>query len=107
MVSNAGTMKAGTAIVHLGMSGTLRWLDTQEPLGKHDHVEIAFGRGVLRLHDPRRFGAVLWTRRDPARHRLLSHLGPEPLEAVVVFVGVAVGLFGVLEIAAKRTPRRR
>jgi formamidopyrimidine-DNA glycosylase len=68
-----------TQIVHLGMSGSLRLVEADEPAGLHDHVDWQFDDGtVLRLRDPRRFGAVLWTV-DPARHPLLAHLGPEPL----------------------------
>lgn len=71
----------GAVIVHLGMSGSLRLVTPATPPTTHDHVDIVFGRGVcLRLRDPRRFGAVLWTRDDPARHALLAGLGPEPLE---------------------------
>lgn len=71
---------AGTAIVHLGMSGSLRILDAATPPGKHDHVDIVLDSGrCLRLRDPRRFGALLWTRADPLHHRLLRDLGPEPL----------------------------
>jgi formamidopyrimidine-DNA glycosylase len=70
----------GTVILHLGMSGSLRLVAREAPVEKHDHVEFRFTRGPsLRLRDPRRFGAVLWTRRDPARHKLLRDLGPEPL----------------------------
>ena len=51
-----------------------------EPIKKHDHVDIKLGnQQILRFHDPRRFGAVLWTRQDPLKHKLLSRLGPEPL----------------------------
>ncbi|WP_297526871.1 bifunctional DNA-formamidopyrimidine glycosylase/DNA-(apurinic or apyrimidinic site) lyase [Thiohalobacter sp.] len=71
---------AGTAILHLGMSGSLRLLPADTPAGPHDHVDLVLEDGrCLRLTDPRRFGALLWTRRDPARHRLLAGLGPEPL----------------------------
>jgi formamidopyrimidine-DNA glycosylase len=73
---------AGTVIVHLGMSGSLRVTTIHQTPGKYDHVEIAFENGdCLRLRDPRRFGAVLWTERPPAAHPLLATLGPEPLEA--------------------------
>lgn len=68
-----------TQIVHLGMSGSLRFAEADEPAALHDHVDWHFDGGVtLRLRDPRRFGAVLWTE-DAARHPLLAHLGPEPL----------------------------
>jgi formamidopyrimidine-DNA glycosylase len=66
-------------IVHLGMSGSLRFVHKDEPPAVHDHVEWFFsGNEILRLRDPRRFGAVLLTS-DPASHSLLAHLGPEPL----------------------------
>ncbi len=72
----------GTLILHLGMSGSLRILPVNSPPEKHDHVELQLASGqCLRLRDPRRFGAVLWTRRDPLKHRLLVALGPEPLLA--------------------------
>ena len=72
---------SGTLLLHLGMSGRLCLLSRDEVAGKHDHFDIHFSDGrVLRLRDPRRFGAVLWTEDDPARHALLSSLGPEPLE---------------------------
>ena len=72
---------AGSAIVHLGMSGSLRIVPAGTAVRAHDHVDIAFDSGqVLRFNDPRRFGTLLWTRSDPLRHRLLAHLGPEPLE---------------------------
>lgn len=68
-----------TQIVHLGMSGSLRFAEPDEPAALHDHVDWLFDDGtILRLRDPRRFGAVLWTD-DAARHPLLAHLGPEPL----------------------------
>ncbi|MFV1997185.1 MAG: bifunctional DNA-formamidopyrimidine glycosylase/DNA-(apurinic or apyrimidinic site) lyase [Acidiferrobacterales bacterium] len=71
---------AGHVIIHLGMSGSLCIVDANTTPRKHDHVDIILDSGrSLRLHDPRRFGAVLWTREDPARHKLLSSLGPEPI----------------------------
>jgi formamidopyrimidine-DNA glycosylase len=76
------TSDAGTAILHLGMSGSLRIVDSTVPAGKHDHVDMVFDDDrILRLTDPRRFGALLWTRRPPQQHRLLRDLGPEPLGA--------------------------
>lgn len=72
---------SGTALLHLGMSGSLRVLPTGTPPGVHDHVDLGLENGqCLRLHDPRRFGALLWTRRDPLRHPLLRDLGPEPFD---------------------------
>ena len=72
--------QAGTLILHLGMSGSLRILPHDSPAEKHDHFDILFDNGkLLRLRDPRRFGAVLWTAKDPLQHKLLENLGPEPL----------------------------
>jgi formamidopyrimidine-DNA glycosylase len=69
----------GTLIVHLGMSGSLRVLDVGRVPRAHDHVDLLFADRCLRLHDPRRFGAVLWTSGDPLAHPRLRDLGPEPL----------------------------
>jgi len=70
----------GTAIVHLGMSGSLRILDPATPLLTHDHWDMVLGSGhALRFHDPRRFGSLLFTRTDPHQHPLLARLAPEPL----------------------------
>ncbi|MCF6209492.1 MAG: bifunctional DNA-formamidopyrimidine glycosylase/DNA-(apurinic or apyrimidinic site) lyase [Gammaproteobacteria bacterium] len=70
----------GTVILHLGMSGSLHVVAAGTPAGKHDHVDIIFTNGCcLRLRDPRRFGAVLWTTRAVEAHKLLQGLGPEPL----------------------------
>jgi formamidopyrimidine-DNA glycosylase len=72
---------AGTAMLHLGMSGSLRIIDAGAPAGVHDHVDIEFGSGkALRFRDPRRFGSLLWAN-DPYEHPLLCNLGPEPLDA--------------------------
>jgi formamidopyrimidine-DNA glycosylase len=73
--------KAGTLLVHLGMSGSLRYLHDAPAHGLHDHVDMRFaGGGLLRFNDPRRFGSWLLTT-APAKHRLLRDLGPEPLSA--------------------------
>ncbi|HIQ14580.1 MAG TPA: bifunctional DNA-formamidopyrimidine glycosylase/DNA-(apurinic or apyrimidinic site) lyase [Leucothrix sp.] len=78
---NKHEKQVATAIIHLGMSGSLRVVDVDLPSEKHDHFDIVFDNGkVLRLRDPRRFGAVLWTRNNPLKHKLLRSLGPEPLE---------------------------
>jgi formamidopyrimidine-DNA glycosylase len=72
----------GTLILHLGMSGSLRLLPAAAitPPGKHDHVDLVLDNGVvLRLRDPRRFGAMLWAQSDAMQHALLARLGPEPL----------------------------
>ncbi len=71
----------GTLILHLGMSGSLRILPVGTPPQKHDHFDLVLEGGTLmRLRDPRRFGAVLWQAGDVAQHPLLAGLGPEPLE---------------------------
>ena len=76
------TTDAGTMLVHLGMSGSLRIITTSQSAGKHDHIDFIFNNDkVLRFNDPRRFGAVLWTSAPIAEHQLLKDLGPEPLLA--------------------------
>ena len=71
---------AGTLLLHLGMSGSLRIVDPDTEWRKHDHVGILLGSGKqLRFHDPRRFGCILVVD-EPDKHPLLAELGPEPLE---------------------------
>ncbi len=71
----------GTAIIHLGMSGSLRVVEQGTPYKKHDHFEWNFENSrIMRYHDPRRFGCLLWTEEPEESHYLLRHLGPEPLE---------------------------
>ena len=73
------TTSGGILLLHLGMSGRIQVLDRFYPPEKHDHFDIAFADdSVLRLRDPRRFGAVLWL--ENKHHVLLDNLGPEPLE---------------------------
>ena len=73
--------ETGTLLLHLGMSGRLCLLEKDELPQKHDHFDIHFKDDhVLRLRDPRRFGALLWIEGDPIQHVLLRSLGPEPLE---------------------------
>ena len=70
----------GTLILHLGMSGSLRLLPIPIPPEKHDHFDLVLDDGgILRLKDPRRFGAILWKTGDVLQHPLLANLGPEPL----------------------------
>lgn len=68
-------------MVHLGMSGRLFVLTPEVPPRKHDHVDLRLsGNVLLRLQDPRRFGAVLLWPGDATGHVLLDHLGPEPFD---------------------------
>ncbi len=72
--------EAGNLMIHLGMSGSLRISNAREEIKKHDHVDIVMNNGaILRYHDPRRFGCMLWVGREPHKHVLLEKLGPEPL----------------------------
>ena len=75
---------AGGLLMHLGMSGSLAFragADTEAP-GRHDHFDLVTTRGTLRLTDPRRFGAVVWSPAldvAPAA-TLLARLGAEPFD---------------------------
>lgn len=77
----------GLLLLHLGMSGSLSFTDEAEqgarPRAAHDHFDLRTDRGLLRLNDPRRFGAVVWAASDsaPVARKLLGGLGVEPLEA--------------------------
>ncbi|MDO4640577.1 MAG: bifunctional DNA-formamidopyrimidine glycosylase/DNA-(apurinic or apyrimidinic site) lyase [Neisseria sp.] len=74
--------QTGILLIHLGMSGSLRIFtrDAAPDAGKHDHVDILFHDGtLLRYHDPRRFGTLLWFAGAAEHHPLLAKLGPEPL----------------------------
>ena len=73
----------GHLILHLGMSGSLRMVAAGTPPGKHDHFDLAVGKKLLRLRDPRRFGAVLWTVLAPEEHPLICRLGIEPLSGAL------------------------
>jgi formamidopyrimidine-DNA glycosylase len=71
---------AGTLILHLGMSGSLRLVKAETPPRTHDHWDMRMQGGwVLRFHDPRRFGSLHWTQGHPELHPLLAKLAPEPL----------------------------
>jgi formamidopyrimidine-DNA glycosylase len=73
--------EAGTLLVHLGMSGSLRYLPAPAAPGTHDHIDVHFADGgALRFNDPRRFGSFTLTA-TPSLHPLLKHLGPEPFDA--------------------------
>ena len=74
-------LSAGLLLVHLGMSGSISFGDGMPAPGKHDHFEMVTSLGTLRLHDPRRFGAVVFALadNDPVALKLLGRLGVEPL----------------------------
>ena len=71
----------GLVLVHLGMSGSLRFAPVLPAAGVHDHFDLVTSLGTLRLHDPRRFGAVVYVDSldHPQALKLLGRLGPEPL----------------------------
>lgn len=71
----------GMLLLHLGMSGSLSFADRQPDPGAHDHFDLVTSRGVLRLNDPRRFGAVVYApgEQSPEAIKLLGRLGVEPL----------------------------
>lgn len=88
----------GALLIHLGMSGSLRVLPLGSVPEKHDHFDLELGPHVLRLRDPRRFGAVLWLPAGELTHPLLASLGLEPLEEG--FGGKALAQL----LAGRRTP---
>lgn len=82
---DTNTVSCGHLIIHLGMSGKIIILPENSlnynNINKHDHVDIMLHNNtIIRYHDPRRFGAILWTTEDPYKHFLLHHLGPEPFD---------------------------
>ena len=88
---------AGWLIVHLGMSGSLTLVEPGRPARAHDHVDLLFDAATVRLHDPRRFGAVLWHGRADGpilAHPLLARLGVEPLSDGFDGVVLRAGLRG-------------
>ncbi len=93
----------GGLLLHLGMSGSLNLADgpaLPAAPGVHDHFELDTSRGLLRLTDPRRFGAVVWSDAltlDPAA-RLLSRLGAEPFDPALTPLGLHAAL------QARRSP---
>lgn len=97
-------LSEGLLLVHLGMSGSLRFVGSdEEPLGaagSHDHFDLQTSRGLLRLHDPRRFGAVIYVpaQSDALACKLLDHLGMEPLSDDFSLAAFRAGL------AASRAP---
>lgn len=71
---------SGWLLVHLGMTGFLRLLRGTPAPGKHDHIDFLLDDGhLLRYHDPRKFGTIVWVTGDPLQHPLLKGIGTEPL----------------------------
>lgn len=87
-------MDHGLLLLHLGMSGSLRF-NTELPLpGPHDHFDLRTDKGTLRLNDPRRFGAVVYVEDEgaPLALKLLGGLGMEPLGDAFDFETFHAGL---------------
>jgi formamidopyrimidine-DNA glycosylase len=84
----------GLLLMHLGMSGSLSFAQRQPPAGGHDHFDLVTSRGVLRLNDPRRFGAVVYAPAEasPEALKLLGRLGVEPLTEAFDVDGFHIGL---------------
>lgn len=97
-------LSEGLLLVHLGMSGSLRFVGSDEEslgaAGSHDHFDLQTSHGLLRLHDPRRFGAVIYVpaQSDALARKLLDHLGMEPLSDDFSLAAFRAGL------AASRAP---
>ena len=74
-------LSSGLLLIHLGMSGSISFGHELTPPGKHDHFDMLTTQGLLRLHDPRRFGAVVFAlnEQDAPAQKLLGRLGVEPL----------------------------
>ncbi|CAD5372125.1 Formamidopyrimidine-DNA glycosylase [Rubrivivax sp. A210] len=91
---HADAASDGGLLLHLGMSGSLALLDAPPPPGPHDHFDLVTDRGTLRLNDPRRFGAVLWSAAldVPPAATLLARLGPEPFDAALTDAGFHAAL---------------
>jgi formamidopyrimidine-DNA glycosylase len=79
LIDCRGGREDGCLIIHLGMSGNLRFVAPETPAARHDHVDLLFARQALRFSDPRRFGVVLWQPAGAPEHPLLAVLGIEPL----------------------------
>jgi len=85
----------GSLLMHLGMSGSLRFARAEEELRKHDHLRFVLAAGrELRFHDPRRFGLCVWLAGDPHADRRLAGLGPEPLGPAFTAKGLGLALKG-------------
>ncbi|MEO7114234.1 MAG: bifunctional DNA-formamidopyrimidine glycosylase/DNA-(apurinic or apyrimidinic site) lyase [Caldimonas sp.] len=72
----------GGLLLHLGMSGSLAFAPKAGDAGVHDHFDLVTARGTLRLTDPRRFGAVVFSPAldEAPAAKLLASLGLEPFD---------------------------
>ncbi len=72
----------GGLLMHLGMSGSLAFDSAPAAAGPHDHFDLVTALGTLRLTDPRRFGAVVWSaaQNTGMAGKLLAGLGLEPFD---------------------------
>jgi formamidopyrimidine-DNA glycosylase len=84
----------GLLLLHLGMSGSLSFAPKAPLAGSHDHFDLVTSRGMLRLNDPRRFGAVVYAAGEdsPAAAKLLGRLGVEPLSDAFALEAFHAGL---------------
>ena len=75
-------LERGGLLLHLGMSGSLAFAERLPAHGPHDHFDLVTGQGTLRLTDPRRFGAVVWSPSTATgvAAKLLAKLGLEPFD---------------------------
>lgn len=87
-------LEQGMLLLHLGMSGSLRFAPSLPAPGTHDHMDLHTTHGILRLHDPRRFGAVVYapSESSPQAQKLLGHLGVEPFSEAFTPVMFYAGL---------------
>jgi len=85
LAARGADQREGGLLMHLGMSGSLALLDQAPAPGVHDHFDLVTSRGTLRLNDPRRFGAVVWSQGIDAlpAAALLQRLGPEPFDSAL------------------------
>jgi formamidopyrimidine-DNA glycosylase len=94
--ADAGALPPGGLLLHLGMSGALRFAASLGAPGRHDHFDLVTDRGLLRLTDPRRFGAVVWSAGldVDAAAKLLAGLGVEPFSDAFTATALHQGLRG-------------
>lgn len=69
-------------ILHLGMSGKIKILDTfPEDLEKHDHIIFTTTKGILIYNDARRFGLLTYIESHKLEnHHLFKNIGIDPFD---------------------------